>query len=95
MPAPLGPSMPSDLGGIHTRVQQLIDHHDARMADALQACQSPKTCAQVLPVLFPRELDFHQFTFAMGETIAHMNYLWHAGRVSRSLVNGQWQFQAQ
>jgi hypothetical protein len=40
-------------------------------------------------------LDFHQFTFAMGETIAHMNYLWHAGRVSRSLVNGQWQFQAQ
>jgi len=90
-----GPSMPSDLGGIHTRVQQLIDHHDARMADALQACQTPKTCAQVLPVLFPRELDFHQFTFAMGETIAHMNYLWHAGRVSRSLVNGQWQFQAQ
>ena len=36
-----------------------------------------------LPVLFKRELDVHQLTFAMGETVAHLNLLWHAGQLQR------------
>ena len=31
------------------------------------------------PVLFRRELDLQQRFFAMGEAIAHLNHLWHAG----------------
>ncbi len=51
----------------------------------LQACaQAPQTAADLLPVLFPRKLDLHQTTFAMGESIAHLNMLWHQGRLQRS-----------
>ena len=34
-----------------------------------------------MPVLFRRELDLQQRFFAMGEAIAHLNHLWHAGRL--------------
>ena len=35
--------------------------------------------------LFNRALDTHQTMFAMGEAIAHLNYLEQAGRLSRSI----------
>jgi hypothetical protein len=34
--------------------------------------------AELVPVLFRRELDLQQLYFAMGETIAHLNFLWRA-----------------
>ena len=79
-------------GGLHTRLQQLHDHHEERLDKILSHCQTPKTCAEMLPILFPRALDFHQFTFAMGETIAHMNHLWHRGIVDRLQEQGVYRF---
>lgn len=70
-------------GGLHTRVRQLREHHRARLEEAFNACDRPVTAADVLPVLFKRALDTHQLTFALGETIAHLNYLWHAGDIAR------------
>ena len=32
-----------------------------------------------------RTLDLHQTFFAMGEAIAHLHYLYHAGRATREL----------
>ncbi|MCY4503977.1 MAG: MBL fold metallo-hydrolase, partial [Alphaproteobacteria bacterium] len=32
---------------------------------------------------FHRPLDLHQQSFAIGEAIAHLHNLWHAGRVER------------
>jgi hypothetical protein len=67
-------------------VQQLVDHHDLRYAEVLAACAAaPRTAAEVLPVLFKRALDLHQTTFAMGETIAHLNALWMDGRLRREV----------
>ena len=43
------------------------------------------TQASLLPVLFKRALDLHQTTFAMGESIAHLNALWLAGELGRTL----------
>jgi glyoxylase-like metal-dependent hydrolase (beta-lactamase superfamily II) len=70
-------------GGIHTRLRQLRDHHRDRLEETRQACRQPVTAAQVLPILFRRELDLHQITFALGETIAHLNFLMHAGEIKR------------
>ena len=71
---------------LHTRIDQLKDHHDERFADVLAACaQAPQTAAALLPVLFKRTLDVHQTTFAMGESIAHLNALWLAGRLVRQV----------
>jgi hypothetical protein len=40
----------------------------------------------LVPVLFRRELDVQQRFFAMGEAIAHLNHLWHAGRLARTIA---------
>ncbi len=80
--------------GIHDRVQQLRDHHDARLADILAACRiRPSSAWDLLPVLFNRTLDEHQITFAMGEAVAHLNYLWLRGELGRERdAEGVWRF---
>ncbi|RYF32163.1 MAG: MBL fold metallo-hydrolase [Comamonadaceae bacterium] len=71
--------------GIHRRVEQLQEHHRDRLAELLEACKaSPISAADGLPILFKRELDLHQMTFALGETIAHLHLLWFSGQVQRT-----------
>lgn len=75
--------------GIAVRVAQLRAHHDARLAElvaAVAAASTPPSAAALVPVLFRRELDIQQRFFAMGEAIAHLNYLWHARRLERRLA---------
>jgi glyoxylase-like metal-dependent hydrolase (beta-lactamase superfamily II) len=75
--------------GIPLRVGQLRAHHEARLAElaeAIAAAREPVTAAQMIPVLFRRELDVQQRFFAMGEAIAHLNYLWRRDRVRRTLA---------
>jgi glyoxylase-like metal-dependent hydrolase (beta-lactamase superfamily II) len=76
--------------GIALRVGQLQAHHAARLAeldDAIRAAREPVSAAQMLPVLFRRELDLQQHFFAMGEAIAHLNHLWHRGRIRRTVAS--------
>ena len=61
--------------GAHNRIRMLHEHHDERLADVLDACRSPASAADLLPVLFRRKLDTHQLFFAMGESIAHLHHL--------------------
>lgn len=75
--------------GLHFRVDQLHAHHADRCADLRLACAEPKTAAELIPVLFPREItDPHQTMFAMGEAIAHLNYLEQARHLERIEENG-------
>jgi glyoxylase-like metal-dependent hydrolase (beta-lactamase superfamily II) len=77
--------------GIDARVGQLEAHHAARLAelrDAVAASRDGACAADVVPVLFRRELDLQQRFFAMGEAIAHLNRLWHAGTLARSVADG-------
>ncbi len=79
------PSHGKPFTGLHTRIQQLHDHHRDRLAEVLEFCEeSPRTAFEILPVLFKRALDLHQTTFAMGEAVAHLHWLWYAGKLSRS-----------
>jgi glyoxylase-like metal-dependent hydrolase (beta-lactamase superfamily II) len=81
-----GNAAASGAGGLHTRIDQLKSHHDERFAEVMEACaQAPQTAASLLPVLFKRDLDLHQTTFAMGESIAHLHALWLGGRLKRRL----------
>jgi glyoxylase-like metal-dependent hydrolase (beta-lactamase superfamily II) len=90
------PSHGKPFRGIHERVRQLQEHHRERLAEVLEACAAgPKTAAEILPVLFRRELDLHQTTFAMGESVAHLHALWYEGRLERRLdAGGTWRFQS-
>ena len=79
------PSHGKPFRGLQARIDQLHAHHAERFDEVLQACaQTPCSAADLLPVLFKRPLDLHQTTFAMGESIAHLNALWHQGRLLRS-----------
>ncbi|MEI8266777.1 MAG: MBL fold metallo-hydrolase [Betaproteobacteria bacterium] len=77
------PSHGRPFTGLHTRIDQLQSHHEARLADAWAACEAkPCSAAELLPVLFKRKLDLHQTTFAMGEAVAHAHALWSRGLVT-------------
>ena len=80
------PSHGKPFRGLHTRVAQLHDHHRDRLAEVVEACAArPTSAADVIPVMFKRALDLHQMTFAMGEALAHLHALWHAGQLTRRL----------
>jgi glyoxylase-like metal-dependent hydrolase (beta-lactamase superfamily II) len=70
--------------GLRERVAQLEEHHRLRLAELHEACDAPKSAADVLGTLFRRELDAHQTFFAMGEAMAHLHYLHADGRLARS-----------
>lgn len=77
------PSHGAVFRGLHRRLDALGHHHRERFALLEDACRTPRTAAELLTALFRRELDPHQLVFAMGEAIAHLNYLMHAGRLQR------------
>ena len=79
------PSHGKPFRGAHKRVAQLEEHHRARLLELVDSLKSPKSAAELLSVLFRRPLDPHQTFFAMGEAIAHLHYLYYAGRAKRAL----------
>lgn len=84
------PSHGRPFRGIQARVTELHVHHEARCADLLAACAAGPRCAgDLLEVLFGRPIDDpHQTLFAMGEAIAHLNYLEHQSRLECNTENG-------
>jgi glyoxylase-like metal-dependent hydrolase (beta-lactamase superfamily II) len=78
--------------GLHQRVAQQHGHHEARLAEVHEACATPQTAADIVPVLFKRELDLHQTSFALGESLAHLHALWYEGRLVRRLADGVYTF---
>src|SRR5512134_1362223 len=79
------PSHGKPFRGAHRRVGELEEHHQARFKDLENALkEKPRSAADLLAVLFRRPLDTHQTFFAMGEAIAHLHYLYYAGRAKRA-----------
>jgi glyoxylase-like metal-dependent hydrolase (beta-lactamase superfamily II) len=71
--------------GLHQRITQQHEHHADRLQEVLDACVTPHSTTDILPVLFKRTLDLHQLTFAMGEAIAHLHALYFDGKLSREV----------
>jgi len=69
--------------GVHERIDELAAHHAARCDEVIAACARPASAAQLLPVLFRRQLDRHQMGFALGEALAHLHYLEGQGALTR------------
>ncbi|NMG75824.1 MBL fold metallo-hydrolase [Aromatoleum diolicum] len=77
------PSHGHPFRGIRARIEQLETHHRERCDALLDVIHSPRSAGELLLTLFPRELDTHQVMFAMGEAIAHLNYLVARGEARR------------
>lgn len=82
------PSHGKPFHGLHPRVRDLELHHEQRLAELVAACGEPAAAAGLLGTLFRRELDTHQVFFAMGETIAHLNFLLFRGALQRFVDEG-------
>ena len=61
-------------------------HHRDRLDGARAIPEKPQSAAELLGCCFAGRLT-HQTFFAMGEAIAHLHYLYYAGRAKRSLGN--------
>ena len=77
------PSHGKPFRGLHTRIGQQEEHHRDRLAEVVEACATPKSAAEIVPVMFRRALDAHQLTFALGEALAHLHKLWFDGVLQR------------
>jgi glyoxylase-like metal-dependent hydrolase (beta-lactamase superfamily II) len=69
--------------GLHARSDQLIAHHEMRCGLIAAACrEAPRSAAELVPVLFTRQLDPHQMSFAFSEVQAHVNYMLRRGELA-------------
>jgi len=71
--------------GVKTRVNELIEHHHLHLIALVESCSTPKSVVELLPVLFKRELSGRNIVFAVAECVSHVNYLYFAGKVTRTL----------
>lgn len=89
------PSHRKPFRNVHYRLRELGTHHAARLNLILDAtpANGEITAGALLDVLFRGKLDGHQIGFAMGEAIAHLNYLVEIGRLARlDTKDGSWRY---
>jgi len=77
------PSHGRPFRGLHERIAQQHAHHADRLAEVIEACVTPQSATDIVPVLFKRKLDVHQMTFALGEALAHLHALYYDGKLTR------------
>lgn len=87
------PSHRKPFRNVRHRLYELGQHHAARLNLLLGAIAGPTAAGDVLDVLFKGKLDGHQIGFAMGEAIAHLNYLVQIGQLRRiDTKDGSWRY---
>lgn len=80
------PSHKQPFCGLHARLDALGAHHEARLSHLKRAFPADGTrisAATAMAHLFPFALDGHQLSFAMGETMAHLNHLVRRGEAEQ------------
>ncbi|HVN43119.1 MAG TPA: MBL fold metallo-hydrolase [Steroidobacteraceae bacterium] len=90
------PSHGRPFRGLHRRLDVVRAHHRQQLDLLRAACRErPHTAYELLPTMFGRALrGFHRY-LALGETVAHLNYLWHGGELMRTAdPQGVLRFQA-
>jgi glyoxylase-like metal-dependent hydrolase (beta-lactamase superfamily II) len=74
--------------GLRTRAADLGTHHREKIAKLRAACVTPLTAVDVLPVMYSRPLRGFQRFLALGEAIAHLEYMVTAGMLERRIDGG-------
>ncbi|WP_202318430.1 MBL fold metallo-hydrolase [Archaeoglobus neptunius] len=80
---------------LRKRIDEIRRHHRARLVETLAALDRPKTAWEIAPSITWdlvytdwEEVHVVQKWFAVGETIAHLEYLQKEGLVERDVENG-------
>ena len=80
--------------GLNARLHTLIGNHLGALGRVETAlAQEPRTAVGLFDALYRRPVKEREFGLALGEAVAHLNHLHHAGRVSRTLDrDGAWRY---
>jgi glyoxylase-like metal-dependent hydrolase (beta-lactamase superfamily II) len=90
------PAHNSPFRGLHARVDQLIEGHERNLAKLEDTLSQPKRVVDVFGSLFARPITGATLGMATGEAVAHLNYLWKAGRIIRETdEHGVWWWRSQ
>ena len=70
--------------GLHTRLTQLIEAHEADLDSLFDFLAEPRRAVECFPALFSRNIEMDSLGLATGETLAHLSCLLGRRRISRT-----------
>jgi glyoxylase-like metal-dependent hydrolase (beta-lactamase superfamily II) len=79
--------------GLAARATEIRQHHERQMAKLFTACRTPLTAFQCLPFLYRRKQEGFNLFLAMGEALAHLEYLACAGQFERRVEDSVTRYQ--
>ena len=81
--------------GVRVRLNQIIDSHRLALANLYNLLMEPKVLPECFYCMFGREIGDEEIQMATGETVAHLNYLWHRGNIGRQVnTGGRYEYQS-
>lgn len=87
------PSHGKPFYGANQRIDELLAHHEERLEETWETIDNPITIYETCKSLFDRPLTVHEMRFAVGETLAHLEYLRYKKECTREMINGIWQYE--
>jgi glyoxylase-like metal-dependent hydrolase (beta-lactamase superfamily II) len=70
--------------GLPARMAALIENHHSALDRLLLLLDEPKTAAECFAPLFKRKIGEGEYGLALVESMAHLNHLYHLGKVTRT-----------
>ena len=82
------PSHQEPFIGIDLRMQTLIDDHHSDLNKLMNGLESKKRVVDARKIIFDRQLNQVNTVLAIGETLAHLNYLLAVGQIQVQIEDG-------
>ncbi len=86
------PSHGKSFYGGNERIDEIIAHHEERLETLLEGIRGGSTVYEASEALFQKKLTIHESRFAIGETLAHLEYLRLEDKCVRELVDGCYRY---
>ncbi|MBV1914494.1 MAG: MBL fold metallo-hydrolase [Pseudomonadales bacterium] len=79
---------------LHTRLDELKEHHDQRCQLIVDNCEESKSAMEITEIMFAhRELNDFDILMALGEAVAHIHMMMYQGKLKRfANEQGSWEF---
>lgn len=80
--------------GMPLRMKQLIENHHGALDRLMEHLDTPQTAGECFLPIFKRQIGGPAYGLALVEALAHLNHLYHVGKVRRTLrEDGAWLWQ--
>jgi glyoxylase-like metal-dependent hydrolase (beta-lactamase superfamily II) len=75
------------------RIEELLAHHEERLEVTYKSIRKPSTIFEVTTEMF-NHLNLHEMRFAIGETLAHLEYLVSNDQCKKFIEGTTWYYEA-